>query len=135
MWPDRRLCELFSIAHPILQAPMAGAMDWRLAAAASSGGALGAIPCAMLDADGVRAQVAAYRAAVRTPLHLNFFCHAEPAPDPAREDAWRAALAPYYTELGIDPHAPSSAAARRPIDLAMADVVAALAPEVVSFHF
>ena len=135
MWPDRRLCELFSVAHPILQAPMAGANDWRLAAAVAGGGALGAIPCGMLDADGVRAQVAAFRAAVRAPVHLNFFCHPEPAPDPAREDAWRAALAPYYAELGVDPHAPAGGAQRRPIDAAMADAVAALAPEVVSFHF
>lgn len=27
MWPDRRLLNLFRIEHPILQAPMAGAMD------------------------------------------------------------------------------------------------------------
>ena len=33
MWPDRRLLDLFGIALPIVQAPMAGAMDTSLAAA------------------------------------------------------------------------------------------------------
>ena len=31
MWPDRRLLELFNIELPIVQAPVAGAMDWELA--------------------------------------------------------------------------------------------------------
>ena len=32
MWPNRRLIDLFKIEHPILLAPMAGAMDFELAA-------------------------------------------------------------------------------------------------------
>ena len=36
---------------------MAGAMDWELAAAAAQAGALGSLPCAMLNADQVREQV------------------------------------------------------------------------------
>ena len=43
MWPDRRLIELFKIELPIVQAPMAGAMDWELAAAAAEAGALGSL--------------------------------------------------------------------------------------------
>ncbi len=41
MWPDRRLLDLFKIEHPILLAPMAGAMDFELAAAVAEGGGLG----------------------------------------------------------------------------------------------
>ena len=26
MWPDRRLCDLLGIEHPIIQAPMAGSL-------------------------------------------------------------------------------------------------------------
>ena len=55
MWPNRRLMDLFKIEHPIVLAPMAGAMDWELAAAAAEGGALGSLPCAMLTPDGLRA--------------------------------------------------------------------------------
>jgi len=47
MWPDRRLLDLLNIEHPIVQAPMAGAMDWELAAAVSEAGGLGSLPCAI----------------------------------------------------------------------------------------
>ena len=62
MWPDRRLLELFRIELPIVQAPVAGAMDWELAAAAAETGALGSLPCAMLNADQVREQMRRIRA-------------------------------------------------------------------------
>ena len=40
-WPDRRLLDLFRIEHPILQAPMASAMDAELAIAVAKAGGLG----------------------------------------------------------------------------------------------
>ena len=57
MWPDRRLIDLFGIELPIVQAPMAGAMDWELAAAAAEAGALGSLPCAMLTVQEIPRQV------------------------------------------------------------------------------
>ena len=62
MWPDRHLLELFNIELPIVQAPVAGAMDWELAVAAAEAGALGSLPCAMLNANQVREQMAKIRA-------------------------------------------------------------------------
>ena len=47
MWPDRRVMDLFQIEHPIVLAPMAGAMDVELAVAVAQGGGLGSLPCAM----------------------------------------------------------------------------------------
>jgi nitronate monooxygenase len=61
MWPDRRLLELFNIELPIVQAPVAGAMDWELAAAAAEAGAVGSLPCAMLNSNQVREQSAPAR--------------------------------------------------------------------------
>jgi nitronate monooxygenase len=49
MWPDRRLLELFKIEHPIVLAPMAGAVDANLAIAVAEGGGLGSLPVAMLN--------------------------------------------------------------------------------------
>ena len=46
------------------------------------------------------------------PYNVNFFCHTPPAPDAEREAAWRATLAPYYEELGLD--ADSGPRGRRP---------------------
>ena len=137
MWPHhRRLLDLFKIDHPILLAPMAGAMDAELAIAVARGGGLGALPAGMLNAEQLRAQVAQFRAATgNKPVNLNFFAHKMPVPNNAREHAWREKLKPYYVEFGIDPAAPVAAAIRTPFDAAMCAVVEELRPDVVSFHY
>ena len=135
MWPDRRLIDLLKIEHPILLAPMAGAMDVDLAVGAAKGGALAALPAAMLTPDRLREQVETFRAATRHPLNLNFFCHTPPVPSNAREHAWRERLQSYYAELAIDPAAPIPSSNRAPFDVAFCAVVEDLRPEVVSFHF
>ncbi len=70
-------------------------------------------------------------------MNLNFFCHAQPAPDAARAAAWLARLAPYYAELGVDPDDASrpGAGGRQPFDAVMLELVVELGIEVVSFHF
>jgi nitronate monooxygenase len=135
MWPDRRLIDLFKTEFPIVQAPMAGAMDQELAIAAAKAGALGSLPCAMLSADKARDQVNIFRQQVSAPVSMNFFAHTPTALDPAREAAWRTRLAPYYKEQGLDPAMPLPSAARAPFDAAMCEVVETLKPEIVSFHF
>jgi nitronate monooxygenase len=135
MWPDRRLIELFKIELPIVQAPVAGAMDWELAAAAAQAGALGSLPCAMLNAAQVREQMAKIRGRTKKPINLNFFCHTPPVLSNAREARWRERLVPYYRELGIDPAAPVPSSNRTAFDSNMCDVVEETKPEVVSFHF
>jgi nitronate monooxygenase len=134
-WPDRRFTDLLKIEHPIVLGPMAGAIDYELAAEVAEAGGLGSIPCAMLDLDQIRNQVEKYRARTARPLNLNFFCHAAPELNNAREAAWRERLAPYYRELEIDPAAPVPNSNRRPFDQAIFDLVLELKPEVASFHF
>lgn len=134
-WPDTRLLELFEIDVPIVLAPMAGVGGVALAVAVARAGGLGSLPCAMLNADQIREQVGQFRAAVRAPINLNFFCHAPPQPDPERDARWRAHLAPYYAEFGIDPDTTAPFANRTPFDEATCAVVESLRPEVVSFHF
>jgi nitronate monooxygenase len=134
MEPDARIRTLLGVELPILQAPMAGAQDSALAIAVCEAGGLGALPCAMLSPDQIRAEVAAIRAATARPFNLNFFCHAKPAPDPEREAAWRERLAPYYRETGAD-MASIAAATRAPFDETFCALVEELQPPVVSFHF
>jgi len=131
-WRDRRLLDLFGIEAPIVQAPMAGAQDADLAIAASRGGALGSIPCALLSVEAAQAQVAQFRAAANGPLNLNFFCHT--AAGAYDDSAWRAALAPYYAEyqVGFPVTLPPL---RKPFDDAMCALVEEVRPEIVSFHF
>ena len=136
MWPDHRLLDLFKIDHPILLAPMAGAMDAELAIAVAKAGGLGALPAGMLNAEQLRAQVTQFRAATdNKPINLNFLAHKMPVPNNAREHAWREALKPYYVEFGIDPAAPVTTASRMPFDAAMCAAIEELKPEVVSFHY
>jgi len=135
VWPDRRLIDLLKIELPIVQAPMAGAQDWELAAAAAEAGILGSLPCAMLSVEKVREEFAKIRARTKKPINLNFFCHLSPRADNAREALWRDRLAPYYKELGLDPSEPSKGALRKPFDVEMCDAIVDLKPEVVSFHF
>lgn len=131
----RTIADLFGIELPIIQAPMAGSQGSALAIAVSSAGGLGSLPAAMLTPDALRAEVAAVRAATDRPFNVNFFCHAAPTVDAAREEAWRALLAPYYEEFGVDRNAIPAGPARAPFDDAFAAVVEELRPPVVSFHF
>jgi nitronate monooxygenase len=137
MWPDRRILDLLHIDVPILLAPMAGPGLAELAIGVAEAGGLGALPTALLSADQVRTEVATFRS--RTPpgrpINLNFFCHTPPAPDPARDAAWRDRLAPYYHELGLDPSLPIKPSSRAPFDDALCRLVEDVRPEVVSFHF
>ena len=135
MWPDRRLLDLFKIEHPIVLAPMAGAVDAALAIAVAEAGGLGSLPVALFNEQQMREQMAKIRAATRKPVNLNFFCHTPPVPSNAREHAWREALKPYYVELGIDPAAPVPSSNRTPFDAAFCAAVEEIKPEVVSFHF
>lgn len=135
MWPNHRLIDLFKIEHPILLAPMAGAMDVELAVAVAEGGGLAGLPCAMLTPGRLHDEVEKFRARTDKPINLNFFCHTPPVPSNAREDAWRERLKPYYRELAIDPAEPIPASNRAPFDTAFCDVVEELQPQVLSFHF
>jgi nitronate monooxygenase len=133
MWPDRRILDLLGIELPILLAPMAGAIDWEIAKAVAEAGGLGSLPCAMLNADSAREQVAKF--GPRRPVNINFFCHTPPELNNAREARWRERLAPYYRELGIDPAKPVPSSNRVPFDAAFCEVVEEIRPGVVSFHF
>jgi nitronate monooxygenase len=129
------LRELFGIELPIIQAPMASAQGSALAIAVSNAGALGSLPCGMLSIDEMRAELAAIRAATRRPFNVNFFAFPPPKPDPKRDAAWRALLAPYYRELEIDPSSVPAGRARAPFNNEQAEVLGEFRPSVVSFHF
>ena len=120
---------------PIIQAPMAGVQASAMAIAVSNAGGLGSLPCAMLGIEALRSELAALQAATDKPYNVNFFCHTPPTPDAAREAAWRDALAPYARELGVDLSAVPAGAGRVPFSAEAADVLEAIAPRVVSFHF
>ena len=129
------LQQLLGIEVPIIQAPMAGVQGSALAVAVSNVGGLGSLPCALLSPDAMLKELAAITAQTSKPFNVNFFCHAAPTPSAAREAAWRATLAPYYKEHGIDVDTLPVGPGRVPFNSEAADVLDEFKPAVVSFHF
>ncbi|BAF88086.1 putative dioxygenase [Azorhizobium caulinodans ORS 571] len=135
-WPNRRILDLFRIDLPLLLAPMAGSGTPKLAIAVGAAGGLAALPAAQYTPEQLDAAIAEMREALPgRPLNLNFFAHTPPVPDAAREANWRARLAPYFAEAGIDPATVPSGGGRAPFDEKFCVLVEARRPEVVSFHF
>src|SRR5271168_5091618 len=120
---------------PLVQAPMASAQGPELAIAVCQAGGLGSLPAAMLTPDRLREQIATVRKATSAPFNVNFFCHADPAPNLEAEARWRERLAPYYAEAGIDPSAVPAGSVRAPFDAPLCAVIEETRPAVVSFHF
>ena len=129
------LMSLLGTPLPIVQAPMAGVQGSALALAVSHAGGLGSLPCAMLSPGQLQQELATLQAGTVRPVNLNFFCHHPPAPDAAADAAWRALLAPYFDELGLDPATPVAAASRAPFSADTAALLAPHKPRVLSFHF
>ena len=128
--------ELARLRWPLIQAPMAGAQDARLALAVGRAGALGSLPAAMLAPETLERELQAMQAA-GLPCNVNFFAHRPP--DAAQADAaeirWRQALAPLRAEFGLGENDGPTPASRQPFDAAMAEVLERCPPAVVSFHF
>ena len=129
------LQKLFGIDLPLIQAPMAGVQGAKLAIAVSNAGGLGSLPCAMLTLDAMKKELGEFKAHTTKPYNVNFFCHVPPVPSDEREARWRAALAPYYQEFGIDANNIPAGPGRAPFTAEAADVLSEFKPAVVSFHF
>ena len=129
--------ERLALHAPIIQAPMAGVQNHLLAAAVCEAGGLGSVPAAMLSPEDLRAQLQALQATTPKAYNVNFFCHAPPSPDAARQAAWHTALAPYYLDLGLglDTNTIPNGPGRVPFNHAAAAVLQDFRPAVVSFHF
>lgn len=130
-----RFTEWLGIDLPIIQAPMAGAAFSAMAASVSNAGGLGSIGCATLSPDALRTELKSLAAGTQRPFNVNFFCHVPPVADAERERKWRAALAPYHRQYGIDPDKIPAGPGRAPFSTAAADLLEDIKPAVVSFHF
>jgi len=89
----------------------------------------------MLSPQAIRSELLSIKAQTDRPFNVNFFCHQAPLPDEQVQAAWRAALAPYYAEFGIDGDAVATGPSRAPFGPAEAELLDEFKPAVVSFHF
>ncbi len=130
-----KITELLGSELPIIQAPMAGVQDSALAIAVCEAGGLGSLPCGMLSADKIVAEIETIQAATDKPFNLNFFCHEMPEQDARQQQIWRDTLRPYFNELGSEPENHSGGASRLPFSHDIADAIEHYQPRVISFHF
>lgn len=129
-------CQRLGLAHPIIQAPMAGVATPALAAAVSSIGALGSLGLGASSPAQAREMIDEAQALGARPLNLNVFCHRRPQRDGKHERAWLARLAPLFARFGATP--PTELNEIYPAfgdDEAMQALLLEARPAVVSFHF
>lgn len=129
------LAHRLNVDRLLLQAPMAGSQGSALALAVCGAGGVGALPAAMLAPDALTQELQALARGTDQPWNVNFFCHTPPVPDAAREARWRALLAQFYAQAGLDISAVPAGAGRVPFSHAVADAVEPFRPPIVSFHF
>ena len=66
-----RICQLFGIQYPLIQAGMVWASGWRLAAAVSEAGGLGIIGAGSMHPDTLRSHIQKLKAATSKPFAVN----------------------------------------------------------------
>jgi nitronate monooxygenase len=127
---------LFNLAHPIIQAPMAGVSTPDLAAAVSNTGGLGSIGIGASTVAAAQRMIEETRARTSGLFNVNVFCHAPAQRDAAREAAWLAHLTPLFEEFGAVPPVELKEIYRSFLEDEEAfQMLLALRPPIVSFHF
>lgn len=119
----------------IIQAPMAGVQNAKLAVAVCEAGGLGSLPCAMLSAELLKSELDYLSQHTDKPYNLNFFCHQTPDYTLAQQTAWHNLLTPYFDEFAVDVSQFTRNASRQPINQQIIDIIAPYTPAAVSFHF
>lgn len=123
----------FELRLPLVQAPMVGATNPSLVAAACNAGALGCLGAASLAPEQLAAEVAAIRAATSRPFAVNLFVLPSASPDEATVRRALEAIDPLRAELGLPPgHALARYAPDFRVQL---DTLIALRVPVASFTF
>ncbi|MEN0001297.1 MAG: nitronate monooxygenase [Pseudomonadota bacterium] len=135
MWPDRRICDLLGIEHPIIQAPMTGSCTPQLAAAVANAGGLGSMGCAGKSVEKIRQEVDALKAASNHGYNLNFFATEASRTDPATLAHTRERLQPWFEKYDLGPPPEEVPPVGPGFDAERLDLVLELRPRVVSFHF
>ncbi len=126
------LTRALSLAHPIVQAPLAGGGDTpALVAAVGEAGALGFIGASYLTPAQIDEVARAVRGLTKRPFGINLFAPTPAPQPPADPGPALARVAPYFAELGL----PAPAAPAAPADAFPAQLEAALASGAAAFSF
>jgi nitronate monooxygenase len=124
---------LDALAIPIIQAPMLGAADARLALAVNAAGGMGSLAAGGLAPDEIEQAVAGLKAATDAPFAVNLLMAPKANPSAAELDVALARLAPWYAAVGAPP--PEAPNAFAPDFDAQLAALTRAAPPVASFAF
>ncbi len=83
----------------------------------------------------IRTELLAIQEGTKRPYNVNFFAHTPPEIDAARNLKWKNALAPYYSEMGLNIEEFPSGQGRTPFNAESAELLEEFKPPYVSFHF
>ncbi len=130
------LLQRLGLAHPIIQAPMAGSSTVAMAAAASNAGALGSLALGASSVAQAREALAQLQALTAKPFNVNFFCHQPAQLDATRDAAWLQHLQGHLDEFGGSITLPLKEIYQSfKVDTGMQQLMLEQPPKVVSFHF
>lgn len=130
-----KIIKLLGIDIPLIQAPMAGIQDSSLAISVSKTGALGSLPCAMLDLETLHTELKKIKENTDKPVNLNFFSHVLPEKNEKQEEKWIEILKPYFEELEIDYSLIPKGVSRIPFGQEHLELLKDFKPSIMSFHF
>lgn len=131
-----RFKQLVNVTRPIIQAPMLGVSNPKLAAAVSNAGGLGSIAVSSNNPEKSRDIIRQIRNLTDKPFNVNIFCHRPASYDKKRETAWIEFVAPLFREFNADP--PSNLTniySSFVEDPAWLSIMTEERPPIVSFHF
>ena len=132
---ENSLMRRLGLAHPVIQAPMAGNGDTpELVAAVSAAGGLGSIGAAYLSPAQIGEAARAVRARTNRPFAINLFAPVPAAAPPKDLSGAVSRLAPYHRELGLPEPAPPALPPPEGF-AAQFEAVLANGPAVFSFTF
>ncbi len=134
MWARNQLTEMLNLQWPILQAPMGEYTTPQLAAAVSNAGGLGSLGMWGFSAQQAEARIAGFREQSKGGLNVNYPLWGDPGNLESIALPMREYVQKLYDEkeLGTVPTPQASAGEVSPDHL---EVLKALKPEVISFHF
>ena len=134
MFPTTALSKLLGIQFPIIQAPMAGAVNGPdLIAAVSNAGGLGTFAGAMLSPDAIRQGATEVRKRTAKPFGVNLFVLDSPNPDPKQVARGLELLQPFRDALGLPHGTPPEKYCEDP--RAQFEALLDASPAVASFTF
>ena len=135
-----KFCERFALEYPIIQAPMVGVSNTRLAAEVLKAGALPSMGCGAMNAAALDKSISEFMVLSGTEkaplININFFSHQEEELDSIANTKWLKELAPLFE--GFETQAPTSLNVTYQSLLTEDERVAVLLekrPQIVSFHF